>query len=114
MLMGKNEKNNPKEEFVFVEDSYSGDKYHFTMKGQVSMRESSHIEFKLEQSVLAGARNIVVNMCCVKSFSSAGIRVLLAMYKKLKKMGGSLKIENPSENVRNVIGMVALDELLLK
>jgi anti-anti-sigma factor len=72
------------------------------------------MEHKLKRVLDSGCTHIVINMCFVKSFSSAGIRVVLATYKKLKKVGGKLQIENPSENVKNVIGMVALDELLLK
>jgi len=109
---GQNEKSN--DEFSFVEDEWSGETYHFTMKGQVSAREASHMEHKLMRAIEAGGRRIIINMCFVNIFSSAGIRVVLAMYKKLKELGGTLQIENPSENVRNVIGMTALDELLLK
>ena len=109
-----NSNSSSKDEFEFTEGSRAGESIHFTMKGRVSAQEAAHMEHKLERAIQSGGKRIIINMCFVKSFSSAGIRVVLAMYKKLKGMGGTLKIENPSENVRNVIGMVALDELLLK
>jgi len=101
-------------DFEFVEDGCSGETYRFVMKGRVSVKETAHMEHKLERVIELGGRHIVINMCFVDFFSSAGIRVILHMYKKVTSMGGSLKIENPSENVRNVIGLVALNELLLK
>ena len=103
-----------KEAFVFEETDRSGQTFRFKVTGQVTAKEASQMEFKLEQAVKSGGKTIIINMYMVKAFSSAGIRVVLNMYKKLKAMGGSLKIESPSENVRNVIGMVALDDLLLR
>ena len=103
-----------KNEFSFTEDSVSGRTAYFTLKGHVGLMEASFMENALEKVARPGCNRIIINMCFVKSFSSAGIRVILAMYKKLKSMGGKLQIDNPSENVRNVIGLTALDELLLR
>lgn len=101
-------------DFSFTQDGRLGNTAYFTLKGHVGLREASFMENALEKATRPGCDRIIINMCFVKSFSSAGIRVILAMYKKLKNIGGKLQIENPSENVRNVIGMTALDELLLK
>jgi anti-anti-sigma factor len=101
-------------DFSFVQDSRNGQKCRFTLKGQVSIKEASEMEHKLGRAAESGCNHIIIDMCSVSMFTSAGIRVVLAMYKKLKGLGGKLQIENPSENVRNVIGMTALDELLLK
>jgi anti-anti-sigma factor len=101
-------------EFSFIEESVSGKTAYFMLKGHVGLNEASFMESVLEKTARPGCNNIIINMCLVNSFSSAGIRVILAMYKKLKSMGGKLQIDNPSENVRNVIGLTALDELLLR
>jgi len=101
-------------EFSIVQDNSYGASCHFTLSGQVSTNEAAFMESSLEKAMQQGCTNIVVNMCLVSYFSSAGIRVVLSMYKRLKNKGGKLQIENPSENVKNVIGMTALDELLLK
>ena len=101
-------------EFSFTKDSRAGRTTYFTLKGHVGLHEASVMESELENAARPGNNRIIINMSSVKSFSSAGIRVILAMYKKLKNMGGKLQISNPSENVRNVIGLTALDELLIK
>jgi anti-anti-sigma factor len=101
-------------EFSFTEDSRSGRVAYFTLKGHVGLKEASVMENLLEKAARQGCNRIIISMRFVKSFSSAGIRVILAMYKKLRSMGGKLQIDNPSENVRNVIGLTALDELLLR
>ena len=105
--------NNAKHEFSFVEEHISKSTRRFTLKGRVTVNEASVMEFKMNESIKSGCERIIINMSLVSMFTSAGIRVILSTHKKLKKAGGELKIENPAENVRNVIGMAALDEMLL-
>ena len=106
--------NKEKQEFSFTETERSGTTRRFALKGKVSVNESAVMERELEYAIFSGCTRVIINMSLVSIFTSAGIRVILAAHKKLKKAGGELKIENPAENVRNVIGMVALDELLLR
>ena len=99
-------------DYSLVQDSSFGKHCHFTVKGRVSLNESSHLEAALVKAAEAGYTEIVIDMSLVSQLSSVGIRVLLSMHKRMKKINGRLRIENPSENVKNVIGMIALDELL--
>ena len=113
-LRGGSAANKDKQEFSFDLAEHSGTMRRFTLKGKVSVNESAVIEHKLNEAIELGCTRVIINMNFVSMFTSAGIRVILAAHKKLKKAGGELKIESPAENVRNVIGMVALDELLLR
>ena len=83
------------------------------LKGRITSFSASILQYKLDDVLASGQTNIVINMMQVGFLSSAGIRVLLMYFKKAKEMSGSLHIENPSENVVNVLGMTALDEMLL-
>jgi anti-anti-sigma factor len=114
MIRSNSGANKEKPEFSFTQEERNGTTRRFTLKGQVRLNESAEIERKLNDAISAGCTRVIINMRMVTIFTSAGIRVILAAYKKLKKAGGELKIESPSENVRNVIGMVALDELLMR
>ncbi|MCL2013515.1 MAG: STAS domain-containing protein [Oscillospiraceae bacterium] len=114
MMQERNGVQKKMQEFGFTEDKRDGDTYYFTLKGRVSVNESLYMEQELKKAVQQGCTHIIINMCRVTVFPSAAIRVILAMYQKLKNMSGTLQIENPSENVQNVIGMTALEELLLK
>ena len=84
------------------------------LKGRITSMNANVLQYKLNDELTKGQKNIIVNMMQVVFLSSAGIRVLLMYYKKFKDAGGSFYIENPSENVENVLGMTALDEMLLK
>jgi anti-anti-sigma factor len=52
-------------------------------------------------------------MSQVEYLSSIGIRVVLKIFKISKEQGGTFNIEKPSKIVRNVLGMVALEEMLV-
>ena len=84
----------------------------FVLKGRVSAQNATEIEFKLIDAMEIGKTYIVLDMSRVEYLCSTGIRVILKSYKKALGMGGSLKIDKPSESVRNVLGLTALDELL--
>ena len=85
----------------------------FTVKGRVNSTNADGLQFRLEKALKDGEVNIVLNMNQVDFLSSTGIRVLLKTYKDASKTGVKFAIEQPSENVRNVLGMVAMDELLI-
>ena len=86
----------------------------FILKGRITSMNANVLQFKLNEAFTKGRNKVVVNMMQVVFLSSAGIRILLMFYKKAKEVGGSFHIESPSENVENVLGMTALDEMLLK
>lgn len=86
----------------------------FTVKGHVNSINAPDLEYELENAIQNGQVNIVLKMTNVTYLSSIGVRVILKIYKKAKEAGGKFNIERPSENVRNVLGIAALDEILLK
>ncbi|MCL2069540.1 MAG: STAS domain-containing protein [Treponema sp.] len=85
----------------------------FTLKGRVNSINVPMLQHKLDEALRDGEINIVLNMAWVEYLSSAGIRVILKTHKDAARAGGSFGIEYPSENVRNVLGMAALDEMLI-
>jgi anti-sigma B factor antagonist len=84
-----------------------------SLKGRVDSNTSDSLQEKLEAAIEEGNKNILLNMFHVVYLSSIGIRIILKTYKSLSEEGGSFKIEHPSETVKNVLGMVALKELLV-
>jgi len=84
-----------------------------TVKGRIDSNSADELLSKLENTLTDGNKNIVLNMMKVDYLSSVGIRVILKIYKQAGEEGGSFKIEHPSEIVKNVLGMVALNEMLV-
>jgi anti-anti-sigma factor len=101
-------------QFSITEETRPRGIRHLTAQGRVSTTEAPILEKKLNDALSFSTQLLILNMSCVEYLSSIGIRVLLAVYKKALKTNSKFRVENPSENVKNVLGMVALDDLLLK
>ena len=100
--------------FTITVDKTYTTAYKLILKGRVTSANADILQHKLNEAFGDGNWRFVLNMRDVDFLSSGGIRVLLMFYKKTKEKGGSFHVENPSENVRNVLGMTALDNMLLK
>jgi len=101
------------EELDIIEERSPG-AAHFTLKGRVNAASADPLLYKLETAINDGHTKIIVNMSQIEYLSSVGIRVILKIYKKTAEVGGKFNIERPSENVRNVLGMVALKDMLIE
>ena len=86
----------------------------FTAKGHINALNSGVLEQELENAINKGHKRIILNLVQVDFLSSSGIRILIKTYKTMKNNGGVFNIEKPSENVKNVLGITALDSMLLK
>jgi len=102
------------EELEIIEEEKSQGAVKYTLKGRVNATNADSLQYKLETAVKEGHVNILLNMSRIEYLSSIGIRVILKIYKQTAEKGGSFKIERPSENVRNVLGMVALKDMLVQ
>ena len=86
----------------------------FILNGRITATSANILQHKLEEAFREKHPRFILNMQQVSFLSSGGIRVLLMFCKKAKANGAGFFVEAPSENVVNVLGMVALDEMLLK
>jgi anti-sigma B factor antagonist len=102
-----------KEEELEIDEDKGPEAVKFTLKGRVNAASADALLYKLETALNDGHKNLIVNMSRIEYLSSVGIRVILRIYKKAAEAGGKFSIERPSENVKNVLGMVALKDMLV-
>jgi len=88
--------------------------YRLIAKGRIDSKSADTLLFKLENAINGGQKAIILNMAQVEYLSSVGIRVILKSYKQAMEKDGTFKIERPSEIVKNVLGMLALKEMLVE
>jgi len=86
---------------------------HLNAKGRIDSNTADILLVKLEDALNNGQKSIILNMSQVEYLSSIGIRVILKVFKQAHENGGSFNIDRPSQIVRNVLGMVALKEMLV-
>ena len=101
------------EEFEITEEK-TPEGVKFLIKGRLNAANADELQQKLQTAMDNGLKSIVLNMLFVDFLSSAGIRVIIKYYQDIYNAGGIFGIEMPSENVRNVLGMTALDDMLIK
>jgi len=102
-----------KDEALAITESINDGIFKMTARGRVDANTADTLLFKLETALKDGQKAIVLNMSQIEYLSSVGIRVILKIYKQAGEAGGTFKIERPSEIVKNVLGMVALKEMLV-
>ena len=114
IYVNKEEKEMKKDSFMMTKEKDKAEGViRYTVTGRVNSQTSSVLKFKLEDSLQCGETNIVLNMKNVDFLSSDGIRTILYTYKEAEKAGGKFRVEDPSQSVRNVMGMVALNDMLI-
>lgn len=83
------------------------------IKGRISATYADQFQKKLDEAIQEGPSTIILNMLQVIYLSSSGLKVILKGYKDAEKAGVPLGIEEPSENVLNILKMTALERLLM-
>jgi len=96
-----------------ITENISEEGCHIYAKGRVDSNTADILLEKLEDALQNGQKAIVLNMSQVDYLSSIGIRVILKIFKQATENGGTFFIDRPSKIVRNVLGMVALNEMLI-
>jgi anti-anti-sigma factor len=90
----------------------SGDILVIHLSGRLDASWCGTVEKALTSAVRDGEHHLHLDMEKVDYISSAGLRVLFAVYKQLLAIKGSFAIRNPSANVRSVIQMVGIGSLI--
>ena len=101
------------DDFTISESACPGGAVRLTVMGRITSNQAEILEKRLFEILEGDFPTVIINMEKVQFLSSVGIRTLLSAHKKAKERDGALYIERPSENVKNVIGMVALDMMLM-
>jgi anti-sigma B factor antagonist len=65
----------------------------------------------MDKSVDDGKTNLVLDLGGVEYMSSAGLREMVRVLKRVKRGGGDLRIANPSERVKEVLELAGLDTI---
>ncbi len=95
-----------------VTRSQHGDVLELRVKGRLDGYWAEHLIRALDQAIREGAHTIRLNLAEVPFMSSAGIGVVVKYYKQLQEIRGSLAISAASEQVKRVLDLANLGNLL--
>jgi anti-anti-sigma factor len=95
-----------------IRKEISGHEQHLFLEGRLDANWAGHLDDYLNDLVREGSHRILLNMHGVQYLSSAGIRILVNQYKKIKKIGGLFCLVELSGAVAEVLNMVGMSAML--
>ena len=90
----------------------SGSEQRIFLEGRLDANGAGHLDDYLNSLVREGYYRQILNMAGVLYISSAGIRILVSQYKKMKNIGGIFTLEALSGPVSEVLNMVGMMKML--
>ena len=95
-----------------VSEASVGDVLVVRLEGRMDAAAAPLLERKINECIEAGTNQLVVNCKQVEYLSSAGLRWLLVVSKKLKSLHGKLVLASVGDEVDQVIRMSGFDQVL--
>lgn len=84
----------------------------FSLNGRLDTMTSPQLETEIDNTDFDGVETVTLNMAELEYISSAGLRVILSLFKKMTKLGGKLKIVNVSSAVMELFTMTGMADYL--
>ncbi len=83
----------------------------FEVIGRVDSNNANDLGAALDKTVDEGKSNLVLDLGGVEYMSSAGLREMVRVLKRVKRTGGDLRIASPSDRVKEVLELAGLDTI---
>lgn len=97
---------------VIVQGEERGDVLIVRPKGRFDALSSPMVEKKVFEFIRGGHQRLLMNLSGVDYLSSAGMRMLLSISKKLKTLSGKLVLCGMTQSVLEVLKMSGFDQIL--
>ena len=94
---------------MIITKTIEGEKLTVALDGRLDTITAPELEEAL--SNLDGVKELTMDLADLEYLSSAGLRVVLAVFRKIKAAGGIMKIVNSSEMVSKVFELTGFDKL---
>ena len=97
---------------LLIVESQEGDVTLLRLSGQLTMGlDSGELKQRIQKLVSESKTNVILNLGELGFLDSYGLGELVACLTTLKKRGGSLKLAQPTEFVRDILRMTRLNSL---
>ena len=88
------------------------DEIFLTCNGRLDANRAGYLNDYIDRLVREGHYHISQDLSGIEYLSSAGIRTLVSQYKNLKAVNGHLSIPEMSGNVKQILDMVGISDML--
>jgi len=83
-----------------------------TLSGELDADTSGQLRSLLNELLLTGQRNLVLDLSGLSFVDSAGLAALLSAAKGTRRGGGRLLLSGPAPSVRKVMALTGIDVVL--
>ncbi len=80
--------------------------------GRLDTITSPQLEEEINSFSLENIETVILDLKELEYISSAGLRVVLMIHKKMNKLGGQLKLINVNDMILNIFDMTGMSEFL--
>ncbi len=94
-----------------VNKEKNGDVLNVQIIGDLNIKTSPILEEELTKSI-DGVKKLILDFTSVEYISSAGLRVLLAMEKAMRRQSGSMTIRNVNPAVKEIIRLAGFLQVM--
>ena len=94
-----------------INKNLGGETLTLDIEGRIDTTTAPALEGELKRSVTSDVKNLVLDFAKVEYISSAGLRVLLAAQKVMKKQG-SMVVRNVNEAIMEVFEVTGFADIL--
>ena len=95
-----------------IQKRFGTDVIELTIKGRLDGYWADRLASALEGEIREGSHHIRLDLSEVAFLSSAGVGILVKFYKQLKNIQGSLAVSKSSKQVRKILEISGLKEVL--
>jgi anti-anti-sigma factor len=86
----------------------------YKMEGRINTTSAEILDKEMNEALTSYYDPIILNMSEITLLTSVGIRIILKTYKQCEAANRKFCIERPSQQVTNVLGLSALEQMLVK
>ena len=84
----------------------------FEIVGRLDHNHTSALAGAVDTALHDGRNYLILDLSGVEYMNSAGLRVLVQVYKEVQRTSGALVVANPSPQVMRLMNLVGLDSVL--
>lgn len=95
-----------------IKTSRSNQNLIISLSGRLDTMTSPQLEEEINRSDLDGIETVTLNLRELEYISSAGLRVVIMLYKNLEKLGGKLRLVNVNDMVMEIFSMTGMTDFL--
>lgn len=84
----------------------------FSLIGRLDTMTSPQLEDEINRSSFDNIETVILNMRELEYISSAGLRVIVMLYKKVTNFGGKLKLVGVNDMIMEILTMTGMVDFL--